>query len=127
MNIPYLTSTSNQSLGHEVQYFHSQHEELPSNIIEEVEKKTRDSYAPGDSPNKRIYRLASNALASGTFFCSNLLVLQLKARLSPSIFPLRLTCSPLLPRGTLNRASKLKSPISARCNIRVIANTRARA
>lgn len=48
----------------------------------------------------------------------------IKTRLSPSIFPVWLACSPLLPPGTLNRASKLKSPISVRCNIRVIANTR---
>lgn len=38
--------------------------------------------------------------------------------------PLARPSSLLFSLGALNRASKLKSPISARCNIRVIANTR---
>lgn len=51
----------------------------------------------------------------------------IKTRLSPIYLPWpgsRLHVRLFFLAGTLNRASKLKSPISVRCNIRVIANTR---
>lgn len=71
-----------------------------------------------------LHDRAGNVAASGIFFCFNLFSLQLKRGFphlsSRSGSHVRLS----FLAGTLNRASKLKSPISVRCNIRVIANTR---